>query len=206
MKYVMNSNGFKLLTVTAVLALAGCNQGGEKPAPAAAAPVAPVSSLPIWVAAPETQVEEGAFASTECVVASDDFGMDKAEATANARAALAKQIDIRVQTLDKTYKERIKTENKTVSGSNFSTVSKQVANQSLKGSRVQKLDYVTVNDKRQLCAMVELNPKKALELFKNAVGEVKSQGVNIPAQDEEVLYQEFKQKMAMKELEESLKN
>lgn len=191
----------KVCVIAAVVGLSGCMQEKKEASKAEA-----LSSLPLWIAAPETQVAQGAFAATECVVASDDFGMDKAEAVANARAALAKQVDIRVQTLDKTYKERIKTTNKTVSGSNFSTVSKQVANQSLKGSRVQKLDYVTVNNKRQLCAMVELNPKAALDLFKNAIAGVEQQGVKIPARDEEVLYQEFKQKMAMDELEASLQN
>lgn len=171
--------------------------------PAPAQPVRP--QLPMWVMAPETQVDDGAFASTECVVASDDFGMDKAEATANARAELSKQVEIRVKAMDKTYKERVKLPGKKVSSSNFESVSKQLSEQSLRGSRVVKLDYVMVNDRNQLCVMVELSPKKALALFKEAIDDAKVGGTEISTRDEDVLYQEFKAKRAIDELEASLK-
>jgi hypothetical protein len=181
--------------------IVGCSGAPKKEEKAQAAEPA----LPLWIASPETQVADGAFGATECVLDSGNFSLDKAEATANARAALAQQIDIRVQTMDKTYKEKIQTTNKAVSGTNFSSVSKQIADQGLKGSRVIKLEYLTLNNRRQLCAMVELNPAKALELFKTSLSAVEKQNGKIPAREEEVLYQEFKQKMAIDELEASLK-
>ena len=181
--------------------IVGCSGAPKKEEKAQAAEPA----LPLWIASPETQVADGAFGATECVTDSGDFSMDKAEAVALARASLAKQVDVRIQTMDKTYKEKISNKNQAVSGSNFSSVSKQLADQSLKGSRLARADFVVLNEKRNLCVMVELSPAKALDLFKSALQGSEKETGKIPAREEEVLYQEFKQKMAIDELEASLK-
>ncbi|HKL77054.1 MAG TPA: hypothetical protein VJ985_01610, partial [Gammaproteobacteria bacterium] len=70
---------------------AGCaSSGGDKKAQ---------SQLPSWVMNP---VIEGGVAATECVKATGSMSLDKSEAIANARATLVKQINVKVEAMDKT--------------------------------------------------------------------------------------------------------
>ena len=142
---------------------------------------------------------EGGFADTQCVDASADFNILKTKATALARAEIAKQINIQVKAMDKTHDELVEVNDGTAEGSTFSSVSKQVTNQMLAGTRSVKIDYVDFPDNTQkLCSMVTMEPDQTKELFD---GLVKASGKKLSAQNESVLYQEFKAHKAQVELE-----
>jgi hypothetical protein len=169
--------------------IAGCASSGDKQA-AQGQP----AQLPSWVMNP---VIEGGVAATECVPASGDLSLDKSEAIAKARATLVKQINVKVEAMDKTFQRKVKSKSGTTTGGTFESVSKQVAQEYLKGSRATKVQYVNIGDKRNLCTMVTLDPNTTKDLF-NAI--VKQSEKKLSPKDEEQLYEEFKAKKAQDEL------
>jgi hypothetical protein len=158
----------------------------------------PGIDLPMWVLNPTV---EGGIASTECVIYSGDISLDKAEATALARADIAKQIDVKVKALYKTYQRKFKTKDGVSAGGVFESVSKQIAQQQLKGARAIKMDLIEIDGKKQWCVMVALDPALTERLFKSIV---KESNVNLDPQDESVLYEEFKAYKAGQELDEEI--
>lgn len=169
------------------LFLAGCTTQPQNEAPKV--------DLPMWVLNPTI---EGGIASTECVVFTGDIGIDKAEAIALGRAALAKQIEVKVKAMDKTYQRKVKTKDGVAAGGVFESVSKQVAQQHLQGARAIKMDLIEIGGKKQWCVMVALDPALTEKLFKNLV---KESGANLDPQDEGALYEEFKAFKAQQELD-----
>ena len=157
--------------------------------------------LPDWVTIPS--VENG-FADTQCVEANASMGMLKNKATALGRAEIAKQIDLQVKAMDKTYQNLTEADDGSAGGSTFESVSKQVTNQKLSGSRATKTDYVNFPDgTQQFCVMVTLDPNLTREMYD---GIVKSSGRKLSPQSDEILWQEFKAHKAQQELDKELKN
>lgn len=152
------------------------------------------ASLPDWVMNPT--VENG-IAVTDCVRDSGNFSLDRAQATANARAGLAKEIEVRVQAMDETYMRNTSTGEQATAGSTFESVSRQVANQHIVGSRPVKVDYVNINDRRNLCVMVALTPAATKDLF-DAI--IKQSQRSLSPTSEEVLYEEFRAAKAQQRL------
>ena len=155
--------------------------------------------LPDWIANPKV---EGGIATAECSQWSGDISMDKAEAAALARATLVKQIDTKVQAMDKTYKRKVGTEKGQSTGSVFSSVSKQVAKQHLKGARVIKQEIVDIGEKKQLCVLMSLNPQKTKKMFNDIV---KKSSAKVDPRDKRQLYEKFKAKKAQEELSKEMK-
>ncbi len=176
-----------ITTITAAIFLGGC---------ASTPTEAPRPKLPDWVMNPT--VENG-FADTQCVRNSADMSILKNKAVALARAEIAKQIDLQVKAMDKTYQNLTDTHQGSSSGSTFESVSKQITSQKLSGSRAIKVDYVDSPDGTlQLCAMVALNPQLTEALYKDVVS---ASGRQLSPQNEAVLFQEFKAHKAQQELE-----
>ncbi len=155
--------------------------------------------IPEWVAQPRV---EGGIAVTECVLASGDFSLDRKEATANARQSLAQEIETRVQSMEKTYQNKIRAKDKTSIGSNFESVSRQLTEQTLQGSRATNYGYEMIEGKKHFCVMLVLGGKETEELFKALM---EQSNRNISARDQDILYQEFRAERAQKEMEEALK-
>lgn len=151
-------------------------------------------SLPDWVMNPA--VEDG-IAATECVRDTGNFSLDRAEATAKARASLVKEIEIRVQAMDKTYMRSTTSGTDTESGGTFESVSRQVADQHMTGSRPLKVDYVNINDRRNLCVLVALNPAVTKDLFDAIIKQSKR---SLSPTSEAALYEEFRASKAQQEL------
>jgi len=177
------------LTVSAILA--ACSSA---PDPAEALN----KNIPEWVLNP---VLEDGLASSVCVTSSGHMSTDKAQATSLARVELAQQINTRVKALDKTYQEKVNVNNEAQMGSTFSSVSKQLTNQSLTGARVIKTAYAHFNGKDQLCVLTALGSSSTKELFDNIIKESERQ---MSIDQEKVLYQEFKAQKAQEELEAEL--
>lgn len=185
LKYVL-----PLLLVSLVL-LAGCGTSSQKS-------TAGMGEVPKWVASP--QVEQG-IAVTECVPASDNFSLDRKEAVANARASLAQQIQTKVRAMDKTYQRRIRADDKTTTGTTFETVSKQLTEETLKGTAPKQTGYEMLNEKKHMCVMLTMGGSQMKEFFDKLMREADA---DVNPQDEEILYQEFKAKQAQEEMEEEL--
>ncbi|MEF8823938.1 MAG: LPP20 family lipoprotein [Desulfohalobiaceae bacterium] len=154
--------------------------------------------IPEWVAQP--QVEQG-IAVTECVPASKDFSMDRKEAVANARQSLAQQIRTKVQAMDKTYQRRVKAEDQSTSGSTFESLSKQLTEETLQETNLEKMGYEKFKNQKHFCVMLTMGGNEMQEFFNRLVEQSNRE---IGARDEEILYQEFKAKQAQEEMEEDL--
>ncbi len=156
------------------------------------------NQLPEWVLNP---VVEGGLAAAECVKFSGNISVDQKMVIANARASLAQQIDSKVKAMDKTYAHRTDSQDASDTGSTFESVSKQIANQSLAGSRAKKFAMTQINGVDHYCGLVTLTEQDTKLLFNNIVAQSKA---NISAQDEAFLYEEFRAQKAQDELEKEL--
>lgn len=170
---------------------AGCASTGEKEEKG-------MAGVPEWVSNPS--YEDG-IAATECIPKSSNFSLDRKEALANARQALAQQIDLRVKAMDKTYQRRTRGDEETSTGSTFESVSRQVTETKLDGSRAVKTGYVNLGGDKNMCVMAAFGDSKMQEIFDEIV---KASDREINAQDEDVLYQEFKAEQAQEQLDEEL--
>lgn len=183
------NNTIKTITTAAafsLLAACGSQQVAE----------APKVKLPSWVLNP---IIENGIADTQCVQTTADMNILKNKATALARAELVKQIDVKVKAMDKTYQRLTDTADGSSSGSTFESVSKQIAQKNLSGSRATKVDYIDFPDGTQkLCVMVTMSPELTESLFKDLI---KESGNNISPKSEAVLYERFLAKKATEEME-----
>lgn len=177
----------QILLSTTVLALAACGsaekRGGSQ------------INIPDWVSAPQY---DGGIAETSCVQFSGHFDLDKKEAVAKARDALAKQIEVKVKTMDKIHSSKTQVTAGTNVGGVFESVSRQVTQQSLVGARPHKVNLVKIGQVENLCAMVVIDPKETKNLFSKLVS---ASGAQLSSKDEDVLYQEFKAYKAHQELQ-----
>lgn len=183
---------FKLataLTVTAFLAACGSTANKSE---------ALNANIPAWVLQP--QVEDG-LASSTCVPSSGQFSIDRDMAASQSRIELARQLSLKVKAMDKTYQERINVGDGVQTGATFSSVSKQLTDQALVGSRVIKTEFAEFDGKNQLCVLTALGSSSTKELFDNIM---KSSERNMTLSQEEMLYQEFKAQKAQDELEAEL--
>lgn len=182
---------YSKIVLTAMVAAAVASGCASTPKPSQADKA---SSLPDWVMNPSV---EGGIASAECVRDTSNFSLDRAEATAKARASLVKEIDVRVQAMDKTYMRSVSAGDETDTGGTFESVSRQVADQHMSGSRPLKVDYVDINGKRNLCVLVALNPNATKDLFDSIIKQSKR---SLKPSSEEALYEEFRASKAQQEL------
>ena len=183
----------KLSTVIAIsAALAACGSTPPK------TPNELNANIPEWVLNP---IVEDGIAAASCVSSSGSMTTDRAQATALSRVDLAQQIGTRVQSLDKTYQERVDVGSDAQVGSTFTSVSKQLTEQSLTGARVIKTSYANFDGKNQLCVMTALGSSSTKELFENIL---KDSQRPVTVDQEKVLYQEFKAYKAQEELEAEL--
>lgn len=174
----------------------GC---GPQTASTKQAPITPDSDLPDWVLNP--YVEDG-LAATMCVNWSGNMSLDNQEASANARAELARQINVTAKVMDKSYGKKISMDGGAKSSSIFSTVSKQVAQAKLVGSRPVKVKRVMIDGEKKLCVMMTMTKKKLFEDIIKAAEE--NSGEQIDPKMEEEMYLEFKQFKDMQEMEAEL--
>jgi hypothetical protein len=153
---------------------------------------------PDWVMNPTI---EGGIAESTCVQSSGHFNIDRKQAIAEARQGLAQQIQSRVEAMDETYANRTTTEDGINAGGTFESVSRQVTEQNLSGAVPERVEMVKIGETTQLCAMVAMRPEQTRDLFNQLVAE---SGAELGAQDEKVLFQQFKAEQARKRLDSQL--
>jgi len=182
-----------LLTLPAIALLGACSSSPTEETS--------VGSIPSWILNP--QIEDG-IAVSECVIWSGNMSIDKQQAVANARTSLAQRIETRVSALDKSYREKIETAAGGVqSGSTFTSVSKQVTQQTLVGTTPVKADIVNIAGNDNLCVLVAIGQQATKNVFDELVKTAKRP---MSAAQEDVLYQEFKAQRASEELNREISN
>lgn len=170
----------KAISVTALIVagLAGC-----------------ASQPPDWIMRPTA---EGGFAATECVKDSGNLSLDRQVAVAKARAEIAKQVELRVAAMDKTY-TRLAEETNAPAGAEkpaqsrslqtaFESVSKQIAEQTMAGLTPSRVEYVELNDARNLCAMITVDKSQTRQVYDQIV---QASGQQLAPAASEALYKDF---------------
>ena len=155
-------------------------------------------NVPDWVLNP---VVENGIAAADCIKYSGNISIDQKMAVDNARLELPQQIETLIEGLYKTFANRVDANDNTTVGSTFSSVSKQLTKQTLRGSRVVKADIVDIGGKDYFCALTTLSPELTKTLFQDLVKETK---LKIDPKDEQFLYQEFKAFKAEQDLEKEI--
>jgi hypothetical protein len=153
------------------------------------------SQPPEWIMKPTIP---GGFAATECVRDSGNFSLDRQIAVAKARAEVAKQFELRVAAMDKTYARMTEETTAPAKGDKpgqarsvqtaFESVSKQVAEQTLSGLTPTRVEYVDLQDQHQLCAEVAVDKSAARQAYDQVV---QASGNKVDAAANEALYKEF---------------
>jgi hypothetical protein len=154
--------------------------------------------LPQWVMNP--YIDDG-FASAQCVPYSSNMSIDRQLAVANARTDLAQQLETKVAVLDKVFRERTDVSSGVSSGSTFSSVAKQLTQQTLIGTRAERVEFVEIDGKKNLCVLVTMGRDKTLALFDNLLAASERQ---VQPDTREVLLQQFKGAQAQQELNEAM--
>ncbi|WP_288363213.1 hypothetical protein [uncultured Spongiibacter sp.] len=154
--------------------------------------------LPQWVMNP--YIDDG-FASAQCVPYSSNMSIDRQLAVANARTDLAQQLETKVAVLDKVFRERTDVSSGVSSGSTFSSVAKQLTQQMLIGTRAERVEFVEIDGKKNLCVLVTMGRDKTLALFDNMLAASERQ---VQPDTREVLLQQFKGAQAQQELNEEM--
>jgi len=185
------SKKVNLLSLSAIVLLSACSS--SEPTQETV-----VGDIPSWVLNP--QVEDG-IAVSECVLWSGNMSLDKHQAIANARASLAQRIQTHINTMDKAYRDKIEAVSGSQSGSTFSSVSKQVTQQTLVGTNPLKVDIVNIEERKNLCVLVGIGQESTKVLFDDLV-----KAAERPMNDDQkgILYQEFKAQRADLSLDKGL--
>ena len=182
------SKRIHLLSLPAIALLAACSSNSPTEETT-------VGSIPSWILNP--QIDDG-IAVSECVLWSGNMSIDKQQAVANARTALAQRIETKVTALDTSYRDKVETAAGVVSGSTFSSVSKQVTQQTLVGTNPIKTDIVNIAGKDNLCVLVAIGQQATKNVFDELVNAAKRP---MNAEQKDVLYQEFKSERAQQQLD-----
>lgn len=148
------------------------------------------STIPEWILNP---ILKDGLAAVDCVKFSGNWSSASKLSSANARIALAQQIEIKVEGLDQTYDSRNENEDNISVSSQFSSVSKQATKQVLSGSRIVKTDVITISGKEYFCALATLDPNKTKQAFELIV---KATDKKIEPEMESELFEQFKENNA----------
>ena len=144
---------------------------------------------PAWVLNPPA----GELAAGECVNASGSMGLDRQQASARARLALAQQIEVKIEAMDQTYESRVKDGKAEKLASSFVSASRQIVNLTLQGARITRTESVRARGGDLLCVMVSLEPKAADKLPGDVI---RSAGLKPDDDTEGMLVARFKQAAA----------
>lgn len=180
----------KLLTLPSLALLAACSSNPVENTS--------VGDIPSWILNP--QIEDG-IAVVECVLFSGNMSIDKQQAVANARTSLAQRIETRVSAMDKSYRDKVEVASGVESGSTFSSVSKQVTQQTLVGTNPIKTDITKIAGKDNLCVLVAIGQQSTKDIFDGLVEKAQRP---MTAKQEDVLYAEFKAERADQQLDKEL--
>lgn len=181
----------------ALILLSGCGTNPDKPV-AEDQVIGNSLGLPDWVVNP--QIENG-LADVACVPWSGHLTIDRSQASAMARNALVHQIELKAASMTKTFTHKTDTIAGSNIGADFEETARQLAEANLKGSRASRADLVTIDGKKQFCAMVTMPPAQTEALYQQLT---RSGGATLSAEDDRVMFEQFKAYKAQQQLEQAL--
>lgn len=173
-----------LLVVALALVLVGC--GKEEPKQQLADPC--FVGAPAWVLNPQVEGALAAAGSAKKSAAGMQFTRDAA--MANARSEIARMIEVKVSTMVKDFTQVTGVGDSETVDKVSSSVSKQIASQSLQGTSQKD---IWMSPCGELYVLVVLNPKQVAELTK--------QQVTTSFKNDQALWQQFQAKKAQDELD-----
>ena len=179
-----------MLSLSALFLLAACSSSEVEQTS--------VGEIPSWILNPE--VSDG-IAVSECVLFSGNISIDKQQALAIARTSLAQRIETRVSAMDRIYRDKIETASDGESGSTFSSVSKQLTQQTLTGTTSLRTDIVSLAGRDNLCVLLGVGQEETKEIFDELLSRSERQ---VSAGQKDILYQEFKAQRAGEQLDAEL--
>ncbi len=184
-----------VLLLVLVLCLMGC--GGSKPLVETKA-----SPIPEWFS---TTPQDPNFLYAARTATSSDLGLAIDKALTNARAEIARQYEVKVQGLTKSFQEEIGSSADSEINQLFSQTIKTVVSTTLMGSRASKSTHVRDGNNYRAYVLVEYPIGAANQAFMNALKANQNMYTQFRASeafkemDEEVQkYEEWKKEQAQK--------
>jgi hypothetical protein len=147
---------------------------------------------PDWVMDPQSVA---ALAASDCIPYSGSLSIDRQQVAANARLALAQQIGVRIEAMDKTYLSRVSDGKAPKLNSSFESSSQQTVDTALKGSRLQRVEIWKNTDGSFLCGLIVLEPDTDKKIVQSVI---QSKSVAMDTETEEILLAKFRERSASK--------
>jgi len=144
------------------------------------------SQVPAWVLNPPSELE---MAAGDCVDYSGSIAIDRQQVAASARLALAQQIGVQIQAMDRLYSRRVSEGKEAKLVSSFESSSQQSVDIALKGSKLVRVEIVDGARGKQVCALVAL-PQNEVNGVARSV--IRAAGAMPSADTEEMLLEQFK--------------
>jgi hypothetical protein len=145
---------------------------------------------PDWILNPPSGPE---LHAGECVEASGSLGIDRQQATARARLALAQQIELRVEAMDQTWDSRVRDGQAQQLASRFVSASRQVVATTLQGARPVRTEVVKARGGSLVCVLVALQ-REASEKLPGDI--IRTAAAPVDAATESMLVTRFRQAAA----------
>lgn len=175
-----------LLAILSLVAITGCSSA-EKKSDGGQQTSGELSKFPAWVINPSYEDALAAVGSAKIGKAGMSFA--RQQAMANARDQLALSVEVKVNTMFKSYVNSVGLGGEDGVDAIATSVSKQVASQTIRGS-IQK-EMAVIDNELYVLVVID-NSKLKEETIKT---------VNTSMENERALWQEFKADQGQKELE-----
>jgi hypothetical protein len=187
--------GMLILGIASIL-FTGC--GKQKPAPQTVKKAEPIyvdpeyQGAPKWVLMPQAKGYIAETGSAQRNVG-NDISFQRAEAKADARKNIAQQIEIKVNSMIKTYKAATGSGKDATFDKSSEDVSKQIASQTLKGTRVED---TWISRTGTLYVLMVLDTKNVVQKMEESI--------KTSFKNDKALYQRFLASKAQGELDAEL--
>ena len=173
-----------LIGIVSIALLVGCSS--KKPQPIEEKCVIDGSKAPTWVCNGGSDLKGGVFAVGSAEKSPLGFNFQREEAMAAARDALAREIEVKVKNMFKTYLSSTGVKENQTAERVVTNVSKQISKQVLRNSKLLKT-WISKNGTMYVLVGIDKNSLK--------------NNIKTTFKNDEALWQEFKAKKAQEELE-----
>jgi hypothetical protein len=143
---------------------------------------------PEWVMDPQSQAP---LAASECITSSGSLSIDRQQVSANARVALAQQIGIKIEAMDKTYMSRVSEGLAPKLSSTFESTSKQTVDTMLTGARLKRLEIIKNSEGNFVCGLITLEQDSDKKIVR---GVIQAKSVDVDTNTEEILLAKFRER------------
>jgi hypothetical protein len=138
-------------------------------------------ALPTWIFSP--RAPRDSFAASACIPATGSMNLDRRIASANARAELAQTLMTTVIAMD----ESIESMQDMLTPASYTSTTRSLAAQSLRGSSVAQAGYYEIDQVRHFCALVTMPEGGGRDLFEGIMAAANLTG----SEQENTLYESF---------------